>query len=540
MEAGTIDFLGAGECTITADQAGDALTWEAAPRATLTFMVAPAVLTVTAPTLTFTYGSAVPATGPAITGFIGSDTVDSLDELPSCGRAWTGARVGHHDTGCAGGSDPRYRFEYVGGTATVTPAAVTVTASSAATGYGLAVPAVTAIITGLVGGDTGLDTAPRCSTTATRGSPVGDYPTVCTGGADPDYTVTSLPGSLEITAATLMITPAPLSVEYGDARPDVLPEYVGLSDGDTAPATPPVCTTAVDADSGVGTYSSACADAADPNYVIGYADGTVQVTPAALVVAATDLTTRYGSDVPELEPSYEGLAGGDSAPATPPTCAVTATASSPMGDYPISCAGAADPNYTIAYRAGALTVAPALLTITASSWTGVIGTAIPAITATYSGLVLGEPAPAVAPECATTATAASPVGRYPATCTGAEDANYAISYVSGKVEISAAKPVPPTSPSPAAPTEPDVPTPGTPVDDGVVAPVVPEATDEPGAASPTPTLTPSPPTEAGTDTPGSPSEAPPAAGPDLTWLLVLGLVLAAMLAVLGGVWLRRR
>lgn len=494
VDAASVAFVAAGTCTITADQAGDAVTWEPAPQARMTFAVAPAELTVAAPTVSFVYGAAVPATAPVITGFIGSDTVDSLAVLPECDRGWASAGSGVHVTTCAGGTDPRYRFVHVAGTATIAPAPATVTAFSGTTGYGLPIPAVTAMISGLVGGDTAFDTAPVCSTTASVGSPVGDYPTACVGAADSDYTITTVAGTLAITAATLVITPVPLVVGYGAASPAVLPGYVGLVDGDTAPATPPVCATSVDERSGVGVYSSICADAADPNYIIGYGEGTVQVTPVSLVVAASALTTTYGSSVEIGAPTYEGLAGGDTAPGTAPVCSSTATPSSSVGEYPISCAGAADPNYVIEYRGAVQSVTRAPLTVTASSWSGTVGTPIPGVTPAYAGLVLGQTGPQAPAVCGTTATVSSAAGSYPSTCEGAEDANYAFEYVPGSIVLTA----PPPGTVPQSPVVPQVPPRG----EAPGRALTPGLAETMPASPATPAPTPSP-------SPGDPSRTQP-------------------------------
>ena len=83
---------------------------------------------------------------------------------------------------------------------------------------------------------------------------------------------------------------------------------------------------------------------------------------AALVITAKDAGREYGADNPTLEYSVDGLPDGDTI-ATPPTCTTTATASSPVGTYPISCSGAADDNYEISYVEGTLTVAQAAQTI---------------------------------------------------------------------------------------------------------------------------------------------------------------------------------
>jgi MBG domain-containing protein/Big-like domain-containing protein/centrosomal CEP192-like protein/HYDIN/CFA65/VesB family protein len=112
-----------------------------------------------------------------------------------------------------------------------------------------------------------------------------------------------------------------------------------------------------------------------------------------------------------------------------------------VGTYPITCSGAVDPNFTIGYVAGILTVTPAPLVITAPSPTMLYGGPLPTtLSPTYASFVAGDTAASLTPQpfCTTTATTASPVGTYPVTCSGAVDANYTISYVAGTLTVNPA------------------------------------------------------------------------------------------------------
>jgi uncharacterized repeat protein (TIGR01451 family) len=85
------------------------------------------------------------------------------------------------------------------------------------------------------------------------------------------------------------------------------------------------------------------------------------VLPAPLTISADDETMTYGGAVPTLTASYAGFVNGDT-PAgltTLPTLTTTASSRSSEGDYLIGVDGAADPNYTIRYVTGTLTVAQA-------------------------------------------------------------------------------------------------------------------------------------------------------------------------------------
>ena len=77
---------------------------------------------------------------------------------------------------------------------------------------------------------------------------------------------------------------------------------------------------------------------------------------------------------------------GETAPAVLPTCSTTATSSSPAGDYPSSCSGASDPNYTFTYVDGTVGVGSAVVTVTASSGSSTYGDDAPTITRDLLGL----------------------------------------------------------------------------------------------------------------------------------------------------------
>jgi hypothetical protein len=188
--------------------------------------VTPALLTATAGNGTFVYGGgATPAlrshfvlptiSVASITGFVNSQTVGVLTTTPTCGTtALATSPVGSYPTTCSGGVAPNYTFAYVAGTMTVTPAALTITASSAQANIGAAIPAITPSYAGFVNSDTAtsLSTAPTCSTTATSTSVAGTYPTSCTGAVDPNYVISYVPGTLGLTAAPVtapaVVTPA--------------------------------------------------------------------------------------------------------------------------------------------------------------------------------------------------------------------------------------------------------------------------------------------------------------------------------------------
>jgi hypothetical protein len=84
-----------------------------------------------------------------------------------------------------------------------------------------------------------------------------------------------------------------------------------------------------------------------------------------------------------------------------------------------------------------LNVLKSPLTISANGATKTYGEANPALSVCYSGFVNGDTAASLAAPArvSTTATAASPVGSYPITASGAASANYTISYLAGALSV---------------------------------------------------------------------------------------------------------
>ncbi|MDB4918059.1 MBG domain-containing protein, partial [Mucilaginibacter sp.] len=148
---------------------------------------------------------------------------------------------------------------------------------------------------------------------------------------------------------------------------------------------------------------------------------------------------NYGAALPALTVSYAGFVNGDAAASltTQPTISTSCTASSLVNTYPITAAGAVNPNYTISYVAGTLTVNKVGLTITADNKSKNYGEVNPPLMVSYAGFVNGDNSSSLTtqPTISTTGTLSSPVGNYPITASGAVGANYTISYVAGTLTI---------------------------------------------------------------------------------------------------------
>jgi hypothetical protein len=410
-----------------------------------TLSVGPAALTITASSPSMTYGGSVPGITPSYSGFVNGDSADLLTTAPSCTTtATSSSSVGDYATTCSGADDPNYSISYVGGSLSVGPAALTITASSPSMTYGGSVPGITPSYSGFVNGDSAdlLTTAPSCTTTATSSSSVGDYATTCSGVDDPNYSISYVDGSLSVGTADLTITASSPSMTYGSDVPTITGSVSGLV-GTDAVTTQPTCSADATSSSPVGSYTTSCSEAdAGSNYTISYMDGTLSIDPADLTITASSPSMTYGGQVPQITPSYSGFVNGDNVDllSTAPSCTTTATSSSPVGDYATTCSEAVDPNYSISYVGGSLSVGPAELIITASSPSMTYGGSVPAIAPSYSGFVNGDTADLLttAPSCSSTASSSSPVGDYATTCSEAVDPNYSISYVGGSLSVGTA------------------------------------------------------------------------------------------------------
>src|SRR5206468_12787701 len=120
---------------------------------------------------------------------------------------------------------------------------------------------------------------------------------------------------------------------YGGTVPTIPALYSGFVNNDTSASlsTKPACSTTATSSSPVSgsPYPSTCSGAADTNYTITYAPGTVTVSTAALKITASSGTMTFGGTVPTITAPYSGFENGDTATqlTTQPPCRTTATSS---------------------------------------------------------------------------------------------------------------------------------------------------------------------------------------------------------------------
>jgi hypothetical protein len=330
--------------------------------------------------------------------------------------------------------------------------AASVTASSATKVYGAGLPPLTYTIAGFVNGDTAsvVSGSPVLSTTATASSHVSGGPYLISISAG---TLWAANYSFNLVGSGLSITPVPLTTTvnsatkvYGAALPTLSASYSGFVNGDSSASlvTAPTLTTTASTSSHVGSYAITASGAVSGDYAISYVFGSLSVTPAALTITADNKTKVYGSGLPALTASYAGWVNGDTSASliTLPSISTSATAASPVlpSGYAIIAYAASDPDYTISYQPGTLLIMPAPLTITANNFSMVQGTAVPRLSASYSGFVNGDSPASLGtlPTLSTPATPLGPPGSYAILAGGASSPNYVINYANGILVVTPA------------------------------------------------------------------------------------------------------
>jgi filamentous hemagglutinin family protein len=404
--------------------------------------ITPALLTVTATALTKVYGDDDPA---LIYGISGLKRGDSAATVISGTLSRTdGEDVGNYAITQGNlTANANYTLTVTGGSLTITPAALLVTAGSGSKTYGDADPALALSVSGLKRGDSA-DAVLSGTIGRVTGEDVGTY-AIGQGSlaANANYTLSFTGGSLTIVPAALSVTAAALTRTYGDADPELAYSVTGLKGGDSAAAV--LSGTLVRAaGEDVGTYAIGQGSlAASANYTLSFTGGSLTIVPAELAVTASAVTKTYGSADPALTYNFSGLKRGDAA-ADILSGTLARAVGENVGTYAISQGSLiASTNYTILYQGAALTVTPALLTVAVDSVSRAAGAANPVFTASYQGLVNGDGVASLTGLSITSsATVDSPAGTYAINAGGIQNSNYDITYVDGVLTVTGAGSLP--------------------------------------------------------------------------------------------------
>jgi hypothetical protein len=271
--------LNAGSYTLSAVFTPTDIVDYSAMTNSVTLVVSPAPLTVTASNATRLYGAANPVFTGAITGLqSGGGAVTAEYSCSANNLSAVGTYVVQPNLVANPGVLDNYTVSSTNGALTVTPAPLTVNAGSASRVYGATNPTFSGSIIGLLNGDS--ITAAYASA-ATPASGVGTYPIAPSSlvGDVTNYNVSTNLGTLTITAAPLTVTGDNISRAYNTANPPFSGVMTGLLNWDNITAT---FATAATAASPLGTYPIV-PSLVDPynletNYSVNLVNGTLTVT----------------------------------------------------------------------------------------------------------------------------------------------------------------------------------------------------------------------------------------------------------------------
>ena len=417
-----------------------------------TLMVVPAILTVSADSLTNIYGSPMPPLTWSYLGFVNGEGANVLTGSPalstnlSSGSPVEGSPYAITITnGTLSASN--YVFTFNGGTFTVLPAALTVSADSKTNIYGSTMPALTGSMAGVTNDDS---LSVSFTTVATQGSSVGAYdilplfndPTLLA-----NYTVTTNIGTLTITPAPLLVTADNQTRAYGYANPALTLTYSGFAAGDDAAAltTQPAAATTGVLTSLRGSYPITVGGGVSDNYTFTYVSGVMTVTKAPLTVVGNNAIRPYGTANPAFTATITGVRNSDNITAQFSTSAGTNSA---PGDYIIQLSlndlGGKLGQYNATLNSGILTVTGAILIGRVQDASRAYGQTNPLFTVSYSGFVNGQDTNLVTGDLIFACTDTNElnvdtnttVGIYPIVVTSGQSApNYSIQYTNGTLTV---------------------------------------------------------------------------------------------------------
>ena len=332
--------------------------------ATAVLRVTPKPVTVTADDKSKTYGEDDEALTAAVSGLLGSDTVEYSLEREA------GEDAGIYAITPAGDAEQgNYTVRFVSGAYTIGRADATVTADGSGKVYGDEDPALTAVVTGLRAGDD--ESVLRYALTRESGEDVGVYAIVPAGeAAQGNYNVTFAGADFTITPAEVTITADDKTAVYGDADPAFTASVSGLKRGDSES----VLRYRLSREAGydVGSYAVTVTAAAEQgNYTVVTVPGSFTITPAAVTVTAENKSKTYGDADPAFTAVVSGLQRRDRASVLAFT--FSREEGEDAGTYEIAVSGEAEQgNYTVSFEPGTLTITKAgTLSLSATGWDGV-------------------------------------------------------------------------------------------------------------------------------------------------------------------------
>ncbi|WP_310961880.1 LamG-like jellyroll fold domain-containing protein [Nocardioides terrisoli] len=390
---GNVLVLAAGPCSITASQDGDT-DYDAAPSVTRAFDIAQAPLTITASDESMTAGDTPPTPTASYDGFVNGDSADSLTTKPTCV-----SDLDQEKTSCSGATDSNYDIGYVDGTLTVNPAAKqdqTITFPNPPNVmYGgvedLHATASSKLLVSYASDDHTVCTVDDQGHLTATGA--GTCVVTASQAGDADYNAApSVEQSVHVDRTALTISASDATMTAGGPLPTVTPTYSGFVAHETAASLTkqPTCV-AVPTEK-----KTRCSGAEDPNYDIGYVDGTLTIrAKQAQTITIHNLPTltysrsRIAVQVTSTSGLRPALSAGPLA-----RCSIGGSHTLLIhgaGRCRITATQAGNDDYSAATRTMTVTIRRVSLEVDAPNELLVSGlSATPTIAPTYDGFVRGD------------------------------------------------------------------------------------------------------------------------------------------------------
>jgi filamentous hemagglutinin family protein len=406
--------------------------------------ITPATLTITTNDQSRVYGDSDPQFSVLYSGLVAGDTSTDISGLTISSTASSASDVGRYAINARGASNSNYSIHYVSGWLTVTPASLTISASNVSRTYGDDNPEFTALIDGLVAGDTAEDISHLdFLTSATMQSGVGRYGITPTGAVNSNYNIHYQSGTLTIDPRQLTISADNQSSIFGDRLSAYSLSYDNLASFDTAADIGTVTASGVSGiNNNVGSYAISVSGGNNSNYSITRVSGLLTITPRAATVTVINSSREYGDDNADFSVQISNQVSGAGVGIDGLDFTTQASASSDVGSYVVSANGIINNNYDLTYVDGTLSITPATLVFNVNNQSREYGLDNAGLTCTdASGYKLDDSLEDVLSNLSlnTSASSGSNVGSYAITATAdVINPNYNVTLNSGTLTITRA------------------------------------------------------------------------------------------------------
>lgn len=345
-------------------------------------------------------------------------------EIPGALTRTAGENVGEYDITIGTLGDKNLDIIFVGGKLTITKAELLIKVNNAEREVGSENPEFNSVMTGLKLNDS---VTVNYSCSATEESPIGTYDITATA-SDDNYEITIVSGTLTVNKLTnFIVIVENVSVTYDGYKHSITATSAATVDfeyfyngGKDEPVNAGIYEVMIIA-TGTGDY-----EGEKTLY------RTLTIIPRSIIVTADDATSVYGGEEALLTYTYKDDLLGNAFSGN-----IAKERGRTAGEYKIGIGTLALENHTITFVEGKYTITKRPITVTADNKARVYGNNNPEFTysVTDGSLVSGD----VLGLCtfSVSATRTSSVGSYEIGISGIANSNYAITYVSGSLSITA-------------------------------------------------------------------------------------------------------